>query len=66
MKIKYQVPRGLRQGIKESSAYHWWLVPESPRKASRLPQMNRRNIRQLVTNLGLRRLEGSVEREAVA
>lgn len=62
MQIKFEIPRGLRKQGKKSS-YHWWMVSDAPRKASRLPQMTRRNTRQLITNLGLRRMEGSANPE---
>lgn len=62
-KIKFQIPRGLRLGVKKPASYHWWLIPEMPRKASRLPQLNRRNDRQLAVNTALRRLEGSANPE---
>lgn len=59
-KIKNQIPRGLRPGVKKNTSYHWWLIPEAPRKASRLPQLNRPNTRLAATNRHLRRLEGSI------
>ncbi len=62
MKIKYQVPRGLR-AKKKTTAFHWWLVPEKSKKASRLPQLNRRNASRLAANLAARRLEGSANTE---
>ncbi len=65
MRIKTQVPRGLRQG-KRPAAYHWWLVPELPRKASRLPQLNKRNDRLKAVILALRRMEGSVYPETAS
>lgn len=65
-KIKFQIPRGLRQGKKKSAAYHWWLIPEQPRKASRLPQLNKANSRQKAVTLFLRRLDGSANPEGVA
>lgn len=58
-KIKNQTPRGLMPNQKKQP-FHWWLIPEAPRKASRLPQLNRLNTRLAATNRYLRRLEGSI------
>lgn len=66
MQIKEQVPRGLRPGKKKSNAYHYWLQTEEPRKASRLPQLTKRNSRLSATNYTARLMEGSANPEGVS
>lgn len=47
MKIKYQVPRGLRpENKKRRSPYHWWLVEKPTKKQGRLAQLNKRNTKR--------------------
>jgi hypothetical protein len=60
MLIKEQIPRGLRPGNKKPAQYHYWLMQEAPKKASRLPQLTKRNARMLSLNRHLRRLEASI------
>lgn len=52
MQIKFQIPRGLRSPSKAKRPYHYWLVPEEPRKGGRLAQLQKRNTRMRRTLLG--------------
>lgn len=45
MRIKNQVPRGLRNNQHKSRQYHYWLVDKPPRRKGRLAQLQKRNTR---------------------
>lgn len=57
MKIKAPSKRNLRRAKQKAAGDHWWLIPEKPKKSSRLKQLNKLNRRSKIKSEFIKMVE---------